>query len=187
MEPTTLCWISSTIAVVAAGSCCYLYVKNKRAVSTKDSDESKNKPKQKSIKKVTTPIHVVPSPNVPAKDAILLNIDNLVPLLDGVEDGTLDIDAWSDAIISINNEELISIWKKVYKKPELWLHLLSSWGITYDNCMQFIASEYRKNLYESIDGEVLVEGQTYKVIKGTWILTSLEGSKKFCAKVRLKL
>lgn len=195
MEPATLCLISSTIAIAAVGGCCYLYVKNKRETST-TSSESQDEPIQRPIpiqkptKKIPVPT-VTPSPNGSAKEAILSNINALVPLLDGVEDGTLDIDSWTIAIISINNEELISIWKKVRKelknRPTLWLHLLSSWGISYDMCMQFVASEYKKNTYETVDGEVLIDGKEYKVIKGAWILTSVDGSKKLLCKGKAQI
>ena len=128
------------------------------------------------------PISVKPIPTGPAKDAFLKNIDSFVPYLDGLLSGTIDKTLWSEAIVSINNQELLDLWRKAVTNPRVWVNVIASWGISSDKCMEFVAIDGRNDLYETMNKSPLIVGKKYKVATYAWIQTNMDGKKSIIKK-----
>ncbi len=128
------------------------------------------------------PIPVNPVPSGPAKDAFLKNLKCFLPLLDGLITDTYDKALWSEAMVSIDNKELLELWRKALPKPRVWLNLIASWGLSYDACMEFVAIAGREELYQTKDNSPLIVGKKYKVLSNAWVLTSNEGNKSIIKK-----
>lgn len=128
------------------------------------------------------PISVNPVRTGSAKEAFLKNLKGFLPLLDNLITDTYDKALWSEAMVSIDNKELLELWRKALVKPKVWLNLLASWGLSYDACMEFVAIAGREELYQTKDNSPLIVGKKYKVLSNAWILTSNEGKKSIIKK-----
>ena len=106
-----------------------------------------------------------------AKDAFVRNINLFVPLIDELSTGRVDVNKWSDAVISTDSNNLLSVWRKYLKNVSLWENQLASWGIKRDLCVAFVAMEYHKEFYEDKDGQELQLGIKYQVVSSCWIQT----------------
>ena len=115
-------------------------------------------------------------------DSDLKNLKGFLPLLDTLITDTYDKALWSEAMVSIDNKELLELWRKALVKPKVWLNLLASWGLSYDACMEFVAIAGREELYQTKDNSPLIVGKKYKVLSNAWILTSNEGKKSIIKK-----
>ena len=104
-----------------------------------------------------------------------------------MEKGSVDKSAWSDIIVDINNPELNDIWGKIINNPDMWLRILSSWGLTYDPCSEFTYVKGREQLYNLIDGGEMTIGHIYTVVNSCWIYTEPAGSKRVVVKGNVKL
>lgn len=123
-------------------------------------------------------IIVKPCPGIPAKDAVIANIDNLRPLLDAVAANTKVTKEINDAIVSINNKELSELWVKVHSDNTLIDRVLSMWGISREFETQFKGMSHHSERYNLSDGSDIVLGTAYVVVKPCWILTYEDTSGK---------
>ncbi|MBR6847418.1 MAG: hypothetical protein IKM74_04735 [Bacteroidales bacterium] len=136
----------------------------------KTSDTPKNEnPASKTIKS---------NPNtIQAQQAFLKNLNRLLPFFSGVSEIKIDTEGLTDAIITINDEDLIAFWKKMVNRPDLWLSQMAAWGVKPDLCQSFVAMEKHKAQYMTTDNSELVLGEKYTVTSACWILTTNEDGK----------
>lgn len=116
-------------------------------------------------------ISVTQCPHGSAKDAFLINVPNLAPLFDSLNKGIKFNEAINDAIIEINNQELMEIWVKISKDHKAVLRILSMWGIRREDEIQFQPQSYHIERYDTLDGNAIVSDKTYKVVSPCWIYT----------------
>lgn len=132
----------------------------------------------------TPPVKPLP-PKVwePAEVAIEKNLSKIAPLLRGVtrECITNDND-WTSLIVSINNDDLIELWKKSVKRPELWVTYLQTFNIQMDWVDSFVGLEEYKELYENEDGNEIEVGIKYSVVAPCWIHTDANNQKSVILK-----
>lgn len=132
----------------------------------------------------TPPVKPLP-PKVwePAEVAIEKNLNKIAPLLRGVtrERITNDND-WTSLIVSINNDDLIELWKKSVKRPELWVTYLQTFNIQMDWVDSFVGLEEYKELYENEDGNEIEVGIKYSVVAPCWIHTDANNQKSVILK-----
>ena len=135
---------------------------------------------QKNMKeppKNETPVskYIKSNPNIiQAQRAFMENIDKLLPYHSGVTEIQIDKQGLTDAIIGINNEDLIAIWEKLADRPDLWLNQMAAWGVKPEFCLSFVAMEKHKALYDTADKSELELGEIYVVTSACWILTTNE-------------
>lgn len=113
----------------------------------------------------------------PAQVAFVENIEHFKPLLKGLEVGNVDKGKWNDLIVDIYNKELLDIWKKVINRPNSWVRILASWGLSYDACTEFTYLKGREQLYHTRNAEAMKEGKVYTVESPCWIYTNSQGKK----------
>lgn len=132
----------------------------------------------------TPPVKPLP-PKVwePAEVAIEKNLNKIAPLLRGVtrERITNDND-WTSLIVSINNDDLIELWKKSVKRPELWVTYLQTFNIQMDWVDSFVGLEEYKEQYENEDGNEIEVGIKYSVVAPCWIHTDANNQKSVILK-----
>ena len=122
--------------------------------------------------------YIKSNPNtIQAQRAFIENLDKLLPYFSGVTEIKIDKQGLTDAIIGLNNEDLIAIWKKMVVRPDLWLDQMAAWGVKPDLCHSFVAMEKHKAQYMTTDNSVLVLGEKYIVILACWIYTTNEDGK----------
>ena len=123
------------------------------------------------------------NPNtIQAQRAFIENLDKLLPYFSGATEIKVDKQGLTDAIIGINNEDLIAIWKKMADRPELWINQMAAWGVKPDLCQSFVAMEKHKAQYIASDNSELELGERYVVTSACWIHTTNEGVKKIVKK-----
>lgn len=132
-----------------------------------------------------------PQPNskpkqVPAKKALLENIDRIVPLLSDLSEDNLNNLKWSEVIVDINNQALIDQYTKMILQPKIWINWLASCGISSEKCKSFVCVDDYKKRYQLQTGEELINGAEYSVLKPCWILTQEDASGKLEKKVLVK-
>ncbi len=128
--------------------------------------------------------YIKSNPNTPkAKQAFIENIEKLMPFVKGVTEIAIDKAGLTDAIISINDEDLTALWKQMINRPELWVNQMAAWGVAPDACKGFTAMEKHKALYSSKDGKELQLGQKYKVLSACWLHTTTENNGNTVKKV----
>ena len=114
----------------------------------------------------------------PASVAFAENLDKFIPLLPGIEKGEINSEAWKEAIINTNNEQLILYWKNVVGNKDLakkWLKVfLEPCGVNSDNCESFVASPIYVERYTLENGHPLVVGNHYNVITPCWLYSSFD-------------
>ena len=153
------------IIIVVVAVVCVLYRIGKNA-----QKELPNTSKKELEKK-----YISNNPNtIYAQRAFVENLDKLLPYFSGVSEITIDKQGLTDAIISINNDDLISIWKNMMDKPDLWINQISAWGVKPEFCQSFVAMEKHKALYVTADNKELELGEKYEVTSASWILTTNE-------------
>lgn len=120
---------------------------------------------------------------VPADIAFKENLNKFAPLLKGVSKQEIaNRQEWTEAIVSINNEELTKLWKAANKRPDLWVTYLQTFGLQMDWVDIFEASEYHKEMYDDESGSELQIGKNYKVISACWIFTDDDNMKSVASK-----
>lgn len=148
--------------VVATGALAVLIKKSNR------KDGSKYTTNQRGEDEVSKPNLLL------AKKAFLEHLDdfsNLFPLLEsGVE-----INKWTETIITINDKDLTNLWAKYVKLQEVntkWIQLLASWQVKRDTCKSFTCLT-NSNIASYIlpDGSTLLMDVKYKVITPCWVYT----------------
>lgn len=129
---------------------------------------------------------VIPHPQGNAKDAFVINVSNLGPLFDSLNKGLKFNEAINDGIIEINNQELMNIWIKISKDHKAVLRILSMWGIRREDEIQFQAQSYHIERYDTLDGNSIQSGKTYKVVSPCWIYTCHDENGKTQKSVLIK-
>lgn len=119
-------------------------------------------------------INVIQYPNGSAKEAFLANVKNLTPLFDTLNKGGKFNEAVNDAIIEINNNELMNIWVKICKNPNAVLRIFASWGIRREDEVQFQPQKHHFERYKLHNGQSIIEGNNYKVLSPCWIYTFID-------------
>lgn len=117
---------------------------------------------------------VTPHPAGSAREALLANLIGLQPLFTALEQNLTPIPEISDAIIEINNPELMALWVKISKNPESIKRVFAMWGIKKEDEMQFQTQPHHKERYQTSDGGVPEDGAIYKVTSPCWILTETD-------------
>lgn len=128
---------------------------------------------------ITVPTKIIEGE--PASTAFVKNRSRFGTILLGLEKGYIDRDKWSEIIVDINNPQLIDVWKKVMNRPDMWMRIIASWGISFDACKKFTYINGREEMY-SAPSEGFCEGVAYNVVKSCWIYTSPEGHKEVIIK-----
>mgnify|MGYP006916145885 CR=1 FL=1 len=119
----------------------------------------------------------------PADIAFKDNLKTFTPLLKGVSKKEItNRTKWTEAIISVNNEELTDLWKASNKRPELWITYLQTFGLQMDWVDSFVAMEYHTELYDVDSNEKIEVGQKYKVISSCWLYTDDNNEKSVVCK-----
>lgn len=118
-----------------------------------------------------TVIEVIQHPKGSAKDAFLANVKNLVPLFEALNKGEKFNEAVTDAIIEINNNELMNIWVKICKDSKAVIRIFASWGIRREDEVQFHPQKHHFERYYLRDGQSMSESKNYKVLSPCWIYT----------------
>lgn len=139
-----------------------------------------------SAEKQPTPIPspFKPNPSTPkAKQAFLNNIDRLVPFFSGVKDITIDKNGLTDAIIDINDDDLLALWHQTMNNPKMWITLMASFGLSADARTVFVAMDIHKTMYTTNDGSEIQLGLRYSVISACWILTTTDEDGRSVKKV----
>lgn len=131
-------------------------------------------------------ISVTQHPDGRAKDAFLINVPNLAPLFDSLNKGVKFDEAINDAIIEINNQELMQIWVKISKDHKAVLRILSMWGIRREDEIQFQAQSYHIERYDTLEGKSIEYGKTYRVVSSCWIYTRQDENGKSQKSVIIK-
>lgn len=158
-----------TIAIVAGiGVAAYVfYMIGKKSTNKKNISEK----------------YIKSNPNtIQAQRAFVENLDKLLPYFSGVTEIKIDKQGLTDAIIGVNNEDLIAIWKKMVDRPDLWLNQMAAWGVKPDMCQSFVAMEKHKAQYVTADNSELELGVRYTVTSACWIHTTNDGVKKIVKK-----
>lgn len=167
MEVSTIFWIAGGIAIGAGVM--YKLCKNGK------------KPKTGSPTEPVAPIATTlatPSfkPNlIKAKKAFLDHLSDFSHLLPTLKDGN-DTQKWTEAIVTINDQDLTGLWKSFVQKPDFktkWLQLLASWQVRCDTCKSFTCmTNDNKAAYRLPDGSNLTMEVKYKVVSPCWVFTS---------------
>ena len=122
--------------------------------------------------------YVKRNPNtIQAQKAFLDNLPVLMPFFKGVSEIQIDKQGLTDAIIGINNDDLIALWNVTLNRPELFINQMAAWGIKADTCLNFVALDKHKAMYSTEDGTELILGERYNVASACWILTTDEGKR----------
>lgn len=191
METNYFYWLTFVILAFIAG---YQIANRKKKrqiiilsdlLKQKETELEKQKNKYESLK--TSIGGNPPMQNVPASVAFCNNVDRFIPLLNGVEKGDIEWKAWSDVVIDINNSNLISIWKSVLNKPDAWVRVMASWGLSCDSCIEFAYVKGREELYDNENKTPMLVGHKYIVLSPSWIMTTSEGKKRVIKKGIVKL
>lgn len=129
-----------------------------------------------SITKIKTnhAIDVKQHPNGSAKEAFLANVKNLTSLFETLNKGEKFSETVNDAIIEINNNELMNIWVKICKNPNAVIRIFASWGIRREDEVQFQSQKYHFERYKLYNGQSIIEGNNYKVLSPCWIYTFID-------------
>lgn len=122
----------------------------------------------------TRSLSVIPHPAGSAREALLANLIGLQPLFTALEQNMTPMPEVSDAIIEINNPELMALWVKISKNPESIKRVFAMWGIKKEDEMQFQTQPHHKERYQTSDGGVPEDGAIYKVTSPCWILTETD-------------
>lgn len=121
--------------------------------------------------------YVKNNPSTPkAKQAFIENIDKLMPFVNGITEIAIDKSGLTDAIISINDEDLTALWKQMINRSELWVNQMAAWGVAPDARKGFTAMEKHKELYITKDSKELQLGQRYNVLSACWIYTTTDSN-----------
>lgn len=168
---TNLLWIGGTIVVVGA----FFYFK-KNINDGKDEKGKTGNPKQPPVTLLPPVISQSPLPSNPikAKKAFTAHLNDFAKLLPTLLKG-FDINAWTGAIVSVDDPDLMGLWKKyvdLEETPAKWMQLLASWQVKCDTCKSFTCAT-NDNLfaYGLPDGSELTMNTKYKVISPCWVHT----------------
>lgn len=157
--------VVTTIAVVGVAAYAFYRIGNKNKKETPKNETPVSK-------------YIKSNPNtIQAQRAFVENFDKLSRYFSGATQIKIDKEGLTDAIISINNEDLIAIWKKMANRPDLWINQMAAWGVKPDLCQSFVAMEKHKAQYMTTDNSELVLGEKYMVTSACWILTTNEDGK----------
>lgn len=115
-----------------------------------------------------------------AQKAFLTNLHKFVPLLN---DSKIDSNKWSDAVIDINDDDLMALWYKMVNRPDLWVNQMASWGLKQERCEAFTAMDKHIQLYATANGTEITLGQKYIVKSPCWLLTSQDENGRVIKKV----
>lgn len=119
----------------------------------------------------------------PADIAFKENLKKFASLLKGVSKQEItNRQEWTEAIVSVNNEELTDLWMAANKRPELWMTYLQTFGLQIDLVDSFEAAAYHAELYDDLSHEDLKIGQKYKVVSSCWIYTDENNEKSVVCK-----
>lgn len=164
LEVTGIIKVTGIIIAIIAGVGVAAYAFYRVGKKNKKKPVEKNDVSEKYIKS---------NPNtIQAQRAFVENFDKLSPYFSGAIQIKIDKEGLTDAIISINNEDLIAIWKKMADRPELWINQMAAWGVKPDLCQSFVAMEKHKAQYMTTNNSELVLGEKYTVTSACWILTT---------------
>ncbi len=124
----------------------------------------------------TDVINVIHHPEGSAKDAFVANIANFTSLFEALNTGAKLSEAINDAVIEINNKDLMEMWVKICKDHKAILRILAMWGIKREDEIQFQAQKHHVDRYMLIQGQVINLNKVYKVITPCWIYTSTDNN-----------
>lgn len=120
---------------------------------------------------------------IPAEISFTDNLNKFKPLLRGVYRNVIaNKEDWTFLIVSINNDELTSMWRAAINRPDLWVTYLQTFGLQIDLLDSFEALEEYKEMYDTEDGTPLQIGKTYKVVSNCWIYTDENNQKSVALK-----
>ena len=120
---------------------------------------------------------------IPADIAFQENLEKFKPLLRGVSKTKIsNKEEWTSLIVSINNDDLIAMWKAAINRPDLWMTYLQTFGLQIDLLDSFEALEEYKEMYDTSDGTPLQMGKIYKVVSTCWIYTDENNYKSVALK-----
>lgn len=172
-------WIALAIGAIV------LIAKMRKGINPRKGGEGT----QKSGRKPAPTPHVKPLPLKekkiwePAEVAIEKNLNKIAPLLRGVtRDCITNDDEWTSLIVSINNDDLIELWKKCVKRPELWVTYLQTFNLQMDWVDSFEGLKEYKEQYANEDGSEIEVGKKYSVIAPCWIHTNANNQKSVILK-----
>lgn len=120
------------------------------------------------------PIDVIRHPEGSAKDAFIANVKNLTPLFEALNKGDKFSEVVNDAIIEINNNELMNIWVKICKDPKAIIRIFASWGLRCEDEVKFQPQKHHFERYNLNNGQSITEGKNYKVLSPCWIYTFID-------------
>ena len=89
---------------------------------------------------------------------------------------------WTTLIVSINNDDLTSMWKAASNRPDLWMTYLQTFGLQIDLLDSFEALEEYREMYDTSDRTPLQIGKVYKVVHNCWIYTDEDNQKSVALK-----
>lgn len=121
-----------------------------------------------------------------AKKTFLDNINVFIPKFNSLLDGSYSGNAWTEDVITINDENLTAFWKQIYRDGNAVLRVLSMWGIKPDMCTSFVANETYQNMYTKSDGTTIALNERYNVAKQCWILSQTNEENKVVKSVLVK-
>ncbi len=121
-----------------------------------------------------------------AREAFMANIDSLSPLLRSLESEQPVPSVINDAIIEINNQELMAIWVRIASSPSAVRRILAMWGIKMETEIKFRTLPHHLDRYVTDDGGQPQSGHTYSVTSPCWILTDRDNEGRILQKVILK-
>lgn len=116
-----------------------------------------------------------PNPNTPkAKKAFLDNLPKFMPYFSGVSEIIVDRDGMSDAVVDLNDDDLIALWNQTKDNPKMWINQMAAFGVSADSRTEFVAMNKHKEMYSLEGGGEIQEGIRYKVLSACWIQTLSE-------------
>ncbi len=165
------------------GVVCVIKLLNRNGQQERPGDTQNTKLQPDSCKiHSTPPVPLVPDgkneiTKLSAKEAFLCNVEKFKSILPQLNN-RLNIAAWSEQIVDINNPQLIELWKSCLTNVAIWKQMLSSWGLRQDTCKTFTYLNKYANIYDMADGSAPEDGCKYRVIDGCWILTNDNNGEK---------
>lgn len=161
----------TTVAIVAASAYVF-YLVGKRSHTKSSTSESVPDPS------LASKVFKANPSTIQAQQAFIDNLDKILPFFSGVSSIQIDRDGLTDAIIDINDEDLVSLWRRMIDRPELWINQMAAWGVKPESCISFVAMPKHQEMYSVSDGTNVELGKKYLVKSACWVrtITKQDGS-----------
>lgn len=163
-------WALAAIAVAIVTVRVYRQTHAKEIKESKASEES-NQAKETEVPSAGDTECRPTVPPVSAKKAFLANLSRFVPLLPQLDADKLDVAAWTEQVVDIDNPNLLKMWRQCAADPQMWRRVLASWGLKEDGCRSFTFLPGNAAMYDTADGSAPVDGERYRVERGCWVLS----------------